>query len=449
MYARIALSVTATLALVFLFTVRENALAQTVPAGQDAQADLVINEIMASNQTVLEDPDEAGEYPDWLELHNPTGGAVSLDGLSLVKGETPDTVTFAITDGLSIPAGGFLLFYADDDPSQGPQHTNFRLNRELDKVGLYRGVDASEEIDSRSFASQTTDVSEGRDPDGGATWGPLDRPTPGRSNRARPPVIGSVLHTPDLPAAGTPIDITAVISDEGTIVRATIIYSATGTGLMTVPMSAQGENRYAGTIPPQADGAIVSFYVTAEDNDGEVAPDLTVERAPVRKFPIGFVMPTLVINEVMADNVSTYEDPDDPGDYPDWIELFNTGDVPVSLRGLYLSDNEDNPTKFPLPAALSVLPGGRILFLADEDPEQGERHTNFKLNKDGEPVMLLGAQGTVIVDMLDIDDLPASATMARLPDGTGPLNTVTYCPTPGRANLDCSDRVFLPFVTFR
>jgi hypothetical protein len=56
--------------------------------------------------------------------------------------------------------------------------------------------------------------------------------------------------------------------------------------------------------------------------------------------------PGLVINELMADNSATLEDPDEPGSWPDWIELYNASDQPVILNGLYLTDNADNPGKW-------------------------------------------------------------------------------------------------------
>src|SRR5512134_3375788 len=97
---------------------------QEQPAGQAASAEphatsdqnaIRINEIMASNNKTLVDPNEPGETPDWFELYNPGPGAVALDGLGLADGE-PLEGGFAIASGLTIPAGGFIVFYADNDP---------------------------------------------------------------------------------------------------------------------------------------------------------------------------------------------------------------------------------------------------------------------------------------------------------------------------------------------
>jgi len=57
----------------------------------------------------------------------------------------------------------------------------------------------------------------------------------------------------------------------------------------------------------------------------------------------------LWINEIMADNRSTVEDPCEPGEFPDWIELFNASDQAIVLNGLYLTDDINNPTKWQIP----------------------------------------------------------------------------------------------------
>ena len=41
----------------------------------------------------------------------------------------------------------------------------------------------------------------------------------------------------------------------------------------------------------------------------------------------------------MAANDTTLEDPDEPGEYPDWIELRNTGVEPINLNGYFLTDD--------------------------------------------------------------------------------------------------------------
>ncbi len=61
----------------------------------------------------------------------------------------------------------------------------------------------------------------------------------------------------------------------------------------------------------------------------------------------------LVINEFMAWNKATIQDPDEWGEFADWIELYNGTDEPVTLSGLFLTDDLDEPTKWQIPVAVS------------------------------------------------------------------------------------------------
>ena len=53
----------------------------------------------------------------------------------------------------------------------------------------------------------------------------------------------------------------------------------------------------------------------------------------------------------MAANDTTIEDPDEAGQYPDWIELYNASDETITLNGLYLTDDTNEPTKWQIPVA--------------------------------------------------------------------------------------------------
>lgn len=61
----------------------------------------------------------------------------------------------------------------------------------------------------------------------------------------------------------------------------------------------------------------------------------------------------LVINEFMAANRETIENPAQPGEYSDWIELYNASDRPIILDGMYLTDDLSRPTKWQIPLAIS------------------------------------------------------------------------------------------------
>jgi hypothetical protein len=73
---------------------------------------------------------------------------------------------------------------------------------------------------------------------------------------------------------------------------------------------------------------------------------------------------------------------------PDWFELYNTDALPVALGGLYLTDSPSNRTNTRV-APLNFIAGhGFRRFFADEQPEQGPRHTNFRLSAGGESILL-------------------------------------------------------------
>jgi hypothetical protein len=143
---------------------------------------LFINEFMADNATTVQDPDEAGEYPDWVELYNPGPFAVDLGGMYLTDDLTKPTLS-PIPTGVSIDAGETLVFWADGEPGQGPLHANFKLSKGGEAIGLFDTAEFNHAaIDAIVFAAQTTDVSEGRWPDGAGCRSFFDAPTPGVSN---------------------------------------------------------------------------------------------------------------------------------------------------------------------------------------------------------------------------------------------------------------------------
>ena len=93
----------------------------------------------------------------------------------------------------------------------------------------------------------------------------------------------------------------------------------------------------------------------------------------------------------MADNDNTSEDPQ--GDYDDWVELFNRTDSPIDLTGMSLSDKVDNPTKWQFPDGTEIAANGYLIVWCDEDHDDEEAteglHSNFKLSKSGETVLLV------------------------------------------------------------
>ena len=93
----------------------------------------------------------------------------------------------------------------------------------------------------------------------------------------------------------------------------------------------------------------------------------------------------IIINEVCSSNQASFID--NNGDSPDWIELLNTGDMPISLEGYYISDNLDYSYKWQMPNVI-IGAGAFLLVIADGTDDVTELRTSFKLAKLGEEVVL-------------------------------------------------------------
>lgn len=155
---------------------------------------LYINEFLASNRSALADPD-FGDYGDWLELYNGRTEPVDLSGYYLTDDLT-NPGKWRVPDGTTIAPSGFLLFWADDK-DEG-LHTNFRLSASGETIGLFTPL--GQPVDTLTFGPQTTDISQGRSPDGASLWRFFDTPTPEAANPTSP--FESIAPPPEVSLAG-------------------------------------------------------------------------------------------------------------------------------------------------------------------------------------------------------------------------------------------------------
>ena len=147
-----------------------------------APAPIYINEFMADNDGVIQDG--AGDYDDWFELYNSGGVPLDLGGMYLTDDLT-DPTQWQIPAGITIPAGGHLLFWADNEEVEGSTHTNFKLGKSGEQIGLYdTDANSNVAIDTLTFGQQSTDISMGRSPDGAGCWRFYTVATPEASNVA-------------------------------------------------------------------------------------------------------------------------------------------------------------------------------------------------------------------------------------------------------------------------
>lgn len=140
--------------------------------------ELFINEIL----TAASEEDESGVPLEWIEIFNNGAEPVNLLGYTLSDDPlAPGKWMFGASE---IPAKGFFRVWATgyDLLDTGNYHTNFKLNKDGETVGLYR-PDLMEE-DVIHYPVQKKAVSYGRYPDGGDSWFYYINPTPGASNPA-------------------------------------------------------------------------------------------------------------------------------------------------------------------------------------------------------------------------------------------------------------------------
>lgn len=143
---------------------------------------VVINEYSASNLTGY--TDNYNKTEDWIELYNTSGSSIDISGYFLSDNES-FPVKWEIPSGTSIPANGYLTFWASgrDEASGGHYHTNFKLKQTKETPEHVIFSNPSGTVINQ-FQLQITQVehSVGRESDGASTWKIFTSPTKGASN---------------------------------------------------------------------------------------------------------------------------------------------------------------------------------------------------------------------------------------------------------------------------
>lgn len=125
------------------------------------EGDLVINELMADNDTAVADQD--GEFDDWLELYNNSAETLSLDGLYL-SDDPDDLLKWEFPDGLTLDPDSYLIIWCDEDLDQDGLHADVKFSSGGESAILsYADGTIIENFD---FGEQETDLSLSRIPNG-------------------------------------------------------------------------------------------------------------------------------------------------------------------------------------------------------------------------------------------------------------------------------------------
>jgi hypothetical protein len=187
---------------------------------------------------------------------------------------------------------------------------------------------------------------------------------------------------------------------------------------------AAGDNTYGCAVAINT--SQTQYYVYAENND---AASFSPERAEHEFYVLqaAVAVPStgqVVINEFLASN--TAGETNESGAYADWIELYNNTNAPLSLFGLYLTDDYSAPSKYTIPQGTVIAPNGYMILWADENNNTPSYlHCNFKLAASGESLMLSDGNGNVI-DSLTFGQQSADVSYGRCPNGFGPQDYLSF-----------------------
>ena len=151
------------------------------------------------------------------------------------------------------------------------------------------------------------------------------------------------------------------------------------------------------------------------------------------------------INEVLVINEDNFVD--DYGKRNAWIEIYNSSAGMVNIAGCYLTDDKNNPRKYPIPKGdvmTQIQPNQHALFWADGLADRGTFHVSFTLDPSRENyVALYDADGRTLIDEITIPagQLP-DVSYGRVVDGQeewAQLQKVT--PKANNLTLDTNEKI--------
>ena len=125
------------------------------------------------------------------------------------------------------------------------------------------------------------------------------------------------------------------------------------------------------------------------------------------------------INEVSGSNDSFVDEYYKKGD---WVELYNTTDLPIDVEGMYLSDNASKPTKYQITKgqtkAQTIIPakGHLVIWCDKRETTDNGLHASFKIDGDGGQLILTAADKSW-TDTFIYGAHDANTTIGRYPDG--------------------------------
>ncbi len=151
------------------------------------------------------------------------------------------------------------------------------------------------------------------------------------------------------------------------------------------------------------------------------------------------------INEVLVINEENFMD--DYGHRHPWFELYNNSAGTVDLGGCFLTDDKNNPKKYPIPKGdvhTKIAPYQHALFWADSEEQRGTFHVSFTFDPEKENyVALFDSDGKTLIDEVTIPvGQRADVSYGRSSDGTGEwVNFARVTPNANNITQNTNEKV--------
>ncbi len=357
--------------------------------------ELYINEFLADNAAT--NTDENDEYDDWVEIYNPSSSAVDIGGMYLtddLNNKTKYKIDETKPDSTTIPAGGFLIIWLDGQDNQGVLHANFALSKDGEDIALF-GSDGYTPVDSYTFGIQATDVSEGRETDGGVSWIKFNIPTPMESNTA-PALKVTSPNGGENWMQGTSQNITWLSQNFTADVKIEVYHNA---GYTTLIASTENDGSWTWDIPSdQETGGDYKIRISdAVDSDPFDESDDNFSIIEYSEEP---QHGDLVINEILQ-NPAYVSDTDG-----EWFELYNATDSDIDIDGWTLRDNDSDSHVVDNGGPLLVPAGGYLVLgrNADQGTNGGVtvdyEYSGITLGNSDDELYLITPTGTIVDSVL-------------------------------------------------
>lgn len=170
-------------------------------------------------------------------------------------------------------------------------------------------------------------------------------------------------------------------------------------------------------------GEVYGFGVNRDYPLSVTAEYLGSSYEPIQIFDVSSetfaIVDSLFLNEVMADNRTTYQD--ESGDFDPWIEIYNPHDYFVDLEGVGLTNDLENSGRWVFPSGTAIDAGGFLVVWVDGEPEEGPLHTSFRLDPGGGEIGLFNryVYGDEEWDRIEFGAQSPDRSVGRIPDGIG------------------------------